>query len=887
MKNKGFTLIEMIAVVIILGLIILIAVPFFTGSLNVFRDDYYANLSNNIKNAGNDFFSDNKLYLPHNLLDASSIKVSDLVNNKYLNEVKDYTGKSCDLSDSYVVVIRRGKDKYDYNTCLKCSEDDYDNTTNNSDCSSAWIDGFKMTGLRKADTVYVNVGASKQTLREKVVAYPSVMRCLKNDVACANPVESIKDDQEVEPIYPLSIDVVDTHKVGRYEVKYRYQNGPLVPGTVVVFANEAPNVSFLQTDIYHKEKISEGVATDDRVAYDPTATDDWAQRLFVIFSHTFTEGTVDPDTAVSRYQIYINGRWEDYCDNISGTNNSCEHEELREMNENVRFRFVDTYGNVSGATGVYNMRVDKTKPTCSLSLSGTQRDDEWFITKATVLFASKGDTPKNGPFEHSPSAASGIKRYVITTDELDNDHPIQDDDTPNVKWYGFVEDKARNWITCEIEFKQDVSSHTCSITGHATLTGTDSISKIKKADFRKDASNILVENIDVNYLSTWTDTKTVSVNGDWTLTTTNGAGVTCTTTSKYCKIIYDGNTGGTPTKLSEIRRETEGVDLTPTARKPAYKMIGWNTESTATKAMDSYEAPSLDEKTIYAIYTKCEKGQYTDTIGTSCIWCPVGYRDGEPKGSQAECEKHVGGGKYVKNNNDPGTNDCANGYYRPAHVVTYGTHSSCYKCTDLAAGYNKSDGTRAASTNCYMTVSAGKHKSSANGDGTSNCGNGTYAGEHKSYYGSNDSCSACTGLGSNYKKSDGNRTVNTNCYMDVPGGKRKKSKNSNDTQNCGANTWVGAHTSHYGSNDSCNDCPSGQESPAGSDSASDCYVPEPPCVKGSGGSRCGSGWGGHNCGTNASWVLTSSGYQSYPSCCEPEKSDCSHKLVYNYSCECD
>ena len=51
MKNKGFTLIEMIAVVIILGLIILIAVPFFTGSLSVFRNDYYNDLRNNFNYA--------------------------------------------------------------------------------------------------------------------------------------------------------------------------------------------------------------------------------------------------------------------------------------------------------------------------------------------------------------------------------------------------------------------------------------------------------------------------------------------------------------------------------------------------------------------------------------------------------------------------------------------------------------------------------------------------------------------------------------------------------------------------------------------------------------------------------------------------------------------
>ena len=85
MKNrKGFTLIELLAVVVILGLVILVAVPFFTGSMKVFRDDYYKNLAGNVEASGKEFFTDNRIYLPHKLLDASIVDINTLLKDKYI-----------------------------------------------------------------------------------------------------------------------------------------------------------------------------------------------------------------------------------------------------------------------------------------------------------------------------------------------------------------------------------------------------------------------------------------------------------------------------------------------------------------------------------------------------------------------------------------------------------------------------------------------------------------------------------------------------------------------------------------------------------------------------------------------------------------------------------
>ena len=142
MKNrKGFTLIELIAVVVILGLVLIIAIPFFSGTLKTFRDDYYTNLNGNMLNAGKEFFQDNRIYLPHKYLDSAIADANTLSGEKILDVLKDYNGSNCEQLESYVIAIRKSKDEVTYDTCIKCLDDNYDNFDEKEACSLAWKEG--------------------------------------------------------------------------------------------------------------------------------------------------------------------------------------------------------------------------------------------------------------------------------------------------------------------------------------------------------------------------------------------------------------------------------------------------------------------------------------------------------------------------------------------------------------------------------------------------------------------------------------------------------------------------------------------------------------------------------------------------------------------------
>ena len=108
LDNKGFTLVEVIAVVVILSVLSLLIVPSISGLLNRSKDNSYNDLKNSIKLSCEQYINDNRYNINigscnnKGICDVSNVSVSFLVENGYLTP----TG-----TDSNVDYIVNPKDK--------------------------------------------------------------------------------------------------------------------------------------------------------------------------------------------------------------------------------------------------------------------------------------------------------------------------------------------------------------------------------------------------------------------------------------------------------------------------------------------------------------------------------------------------------------------------------------------------------------------------------------------------------------------------------------------------------------------------------------------------------------------------------------------------------
>ena len=124
MKNKAFTLIELLGVIVILSLLLLIIVPSVTSSIKKGQKEADEDTKNSIVLAAKNWLSDNKATVKNTT--SYTVNVSTLQNGGYLDKNIKLPSKGCSLDNASVTInvsqkTNNTKYTYTYNAPAECN----------------------------------------------------------------------------------------------------------------------------------------------------------------------------------------------------------------------------------------------------------------------------------------------------------------------------------------------------------------------------------------------------------------------------------------------------------------------------------------------------------------------------------------------------------------------------------------------------------------------------------------------------------------------------------------------------------------------------------------------------------------------------------------------
>ncbi len=120
-RKKGFTIVELLMVIVVLAIVLGLAVVAYIGLRDKIDVTYYKNLEESLTISGTDYFYYNKEKAPSIFGEQTQVPLSFLKENNYIeDDVLSSNGEECNLNDSYVGAYKNSLDETKYYVCLKC-----------------------------------------------------------------------------------------------------------------------------------------------------------------------------------------------------------------------------------------------------------------------------------------------------------------------------------------------------------------------------------------------------------------------------------------------------------------------------------------------------------------------------------------------------------------------------------------------------------------------------------------------------------------------------------------------------------------------------------------------------------------------------------------------
>ena len=123
MNNKGFTLVEVIVTIVILGITTMVALPVVSTLQGQLNNNKYKVYQESLESSAK-LYTDSYDYdmFGRKTQGCVKLKYSDLSDKKLLKDIELDKNISCSNDDTYVIVIK-ANDTYTYQSSLKCTDE--------------------------------------------------------------------------------------------------------------------------------------------------------------------------------------------------------------------------------------------------------------------------------------------------------------------------------------------------------------------------------------------------------------------------------------------------------------------------------------------------------------------------------------------------------------------------------------------------------------------------------------------------------------------------------------------------------------------------------------------------------------------------------------------
>lgn len=530
-NKNGFTLIEIIAVIAIIGVLSGTVIAGVGGSLNKSHEDYCSSQVDMLVVAGRDYFNDNLTKLPLEIGKEECVNLTTLTGSKYIEPMKDYRETLCNGANSKVCAIKVTGSNYYYAGYLDCGKCATENT--NAENKTTPVISFTPNSLKTTNkdiTVEMKIQDENEIVSYAYTVY-------KREADGKNIVVKQVDFRE----YKKEKIKITLNKQGTYYIEgYAYnsvgnrgykQSGDYILDYTLDCSKQIKISATAKEEIIQPETWTNGalkiniVATGAVESFDVFVNKDGTGYKQIVKNATGKKTLTYDDKQTGKYQVKVRAYNDQgiscetdgityYQDNIAPScqtnavyedsgapynggwtnknislkpictdhESGCAHKNLgtlinKEYNTELSAGVIyDIAGNSAQCPKV-KVQIDKTKPVCRIGLSGNKGNNDYYVTNINANLVGED---KNGQVN------SGVTAYSINTNQSavsyvggTTANVTYSTDTANYKkYYGYVKDAAGNVGECNSEqFKLDKTPPRCNgWTGTSTIWTTGNAS---------------------------------------------------------------------------------------------------------------------------------------------------------------------------------------------------------------------------------------------------------------------------------------------------------------------------------------------------------------------------------------------------------------------------